>query len=73
VRISNAILSHVHTWLDWSNRKPCPNLSVWASGQPTERGLATILDSLSNEGFNVSWTANIKHCYYVDNLFNCKG
>jgi hypothetical protein len=35
-------------------RKPCPNLSVWASGQPTERGLATILDSLSNEGFNVS-------------------
>ncbi|XP_076072529.1 paladin-like isoform X4 [Mytilus galloprovincialis] len=32
-------------------RKACPNLPVWACGQPTERGLSTILDSLSNEGF----------------------
>lgn len=35
-------------------RKACPNLPVWACGQPTERGLSTILDSLSNEGFTVS-------------------
>ena len=35
-------------------RKACPSFAVWASGQPTERGLATILDSLSNEGFTVN-------------------